>query len=73
MVQSGERRLRMDTFYTVKEVAERLRVSTATVRKLVKDGELGAYIVGSQWRISEIAIQDYCKNNTFTEELAENA
>ncbi len=38
---------------TIIEVAERLRVDPKTVRRWIGGGELAAYRVGRQWRISE--------------------
>ena len=42
-----------DDLLTIKEVAGRCRVSTKTVRRWIKSGELPAYRLGRQWRISE--------------------
>lgn len=39
--------------YTIEEVAKILRVSEATVRRLIKSGQLEAIQVGSQYRISQ--------------------
>lgn len=46
-------------FYTVEEVAQILRVSEPTVRKLIESGELQATRVGRQYRISQEALDDY--------------
>jgi DNA (cytosine-5)-methyltransferase 1 len=46
-------------FYTIEEVAKRLRVSTETVRKLIASGSLQSYKVGRQYRIPVQAIDDY--------------
>jgi len=42
-----------ETFYTIFEVSEGLDVSDRTVRNWIKSGELSAYRVGRQWRISD--------------------
>jgi excisionase family DNA binding protein len=39
-------------YHTIKDVAERWRVSTKTVRRLVDRGELAIYRIGGQLRIS---------------------
>ena len=39
--------------HTIEEVAKILRVSEATVRRLIKSGQLEAIQVGSQYRISQ--------------------
>jgi putative molybdopterin biosynthesis protein len=51
-------------FYTVEEVAEYLRVSEVTVRKLIEAGELKATRVGRQYRISQEALDDYIKRHS---------
>jgi excisionase family DNA binding protein len=40
-------------YYTIEEVAELLRVSTPTVRKLIKEKRLKAVRVGVQLRIKK--------------------
>ena len=43
---------------TVAEVQKVLRVSRLTVMKLIHDGKLRAFKVGSAWRIEREAIND---------------
>jgi excisionase family DNA binding protein len=45
--------------YTVEEVAKLLKVSVATVRRLIKIGELEAFPVGNQYRITQEALNNY--------------
>jgi len=45
--------------HTLEEVAEILRVSTATVRKLIESGELKAKKVRGQWRIRKEDLDTY--------------
>ncbi len=42
-----------ETYYTLQEVAERLKVSYRTVYRWVRSGELPAYQLGQEWRITE--------------------
>jgi excisionase family DNA binding protein len=42
-----------DDYQTVKEVADRLKVSEATVRHWIKAGELRAIDIGKGWRIAD--------------------
>ncbi len=42
-----------DRYQTVKEVADRLKVSEATVRHWIKLGELRAIDIGKGWRIAD--------------------
>ena len=42
-----------DTYYTLQEVAEQLKVSYRTVYRWVRSGELSAYQLGQEWRITD--------------------
>ena len=53
-----------DEFMTAEEVAATLRVTTTTIRRLIKSGELTAVRVGGQWRISVIAFNEYISRAT---------
>jgi len=44
--------------YKVTEVAEYLSLSTNTVYKMVRTGEIRAYRLGGQWRITRDAIDE---------------
>jgi excisionase family DNA binding protein len=46
---------------TVEEVADILRVSTQTVRRLIDDKELKAYRVRGQWRIKREDLDEYLR------------
>ena len=46
-------------FLTVAEVAGLLRVSTMTVYRLIKAGELGAVRVGRSYRVTEDDVDRY--------------
>ena len=46
-------------FLTVSEVADQLRVSTMTVYRLIKSGELRAARVGKSYRLREDDIDAY--------------
>jgi excisionase family DNA binding protein len=56
---SGVFMLRDDQLMTVREVAEHMRVSTMTVYRLIKAGELSAVRVGKNFRIRESDLQTY--------------
>lgn len=47
--------------YTVEEVAKLLKVSVATVRRLIKIGELDAFPVGNQYRVTQEALDKYMR------------
>lgn len=48
-----------DPALTVEEVAEKLKVSPATVYALLRAGELISYKVGRAWRIDELDLVEY--------------
>jgi excisionase family DNA binding protein len=56
---AAERRL-----LTVKEVAETMRVSTMTVYRLIKAGELAAIRVGKHFRIRDADLTGYLDAQT---------
>lgn len=45
--------------YTIEEVADILKVSAGTVRKLIDSGELKAFKVRGQWRIKKEDLDQY--------------
>lgn len=45
--------------YTVEEVAKILKVSAATVRKLIKEGRIKSFMVGNQIRIRKTDLDQY--------------
>ncbi|MEI6046394.1 MAG: helix-turn-helix domain-containing protein [Chloroflexota bacterium] len=48
-----------DPALTVEEVAERLKISPATVYALLRAGALTSYKVGRSWRIDELDLVKY--------------
>ena len=48
-----------DTFFTVGELAEFLKVHHTTVYRLVKRQDLPAFKIGSDWRFSKKAIEKW--------------
>jgi excisionase family DNA binding protein len=52
-----------DQYQTVKEVADRLKVSEATVRGWIKDGELRAIEVGKGWRIADSDLTSFLSSH----------
>lgn len=55
----GQGRPSVGGLLTVGEVAVVLRVSTMTVYRLIKNGELAALRVGKSYRITESELQSY--------------
>ncbi|MDD4953110.1 MAG: helix-turn-helix domain-containing protein [Desulfovibrionaceae bacterium] len=48
--------------YTVREVAEALRVHSRTAYRLITQGDIKAIKIGSQWRVPERALMDYIES-----------
>jgi excisionase family DNA binding protein len=46
-----------DEVLTIAEVAKKLRVSEATVRRMIGSGELEAFKVHNQWRIRKEVVE----------------
>ena len=53
-----------DQLLTVAEVADRLRVSTMTIYRLIRAGDLPAVRVGRSYRVFESALSDYLLSQT---------
>jgi excisionase family DNA binding protein len=49
----------MDKFLTIAEVSQTLRLKPQTLYKMIKEGEIPAVRVGSQWRIPEEKFQEW--------------
>jgi excisionase family DNA binding protein len=48
-----------DKIYTIKELSDRLRVHPTTIYRLLRRGELPAFRVGSNWRFSRDALEQW--------------
>lgn len=53
-----------EEFFTVQEVADRLRVASRTIYRLLSEGHLEAVRVGRNWRIPAAALERYLMTNT---------
>ncbi len=49
--------------YTVKELAELLKVEDQIVRRMIKGEQISAFKVGSQYRVTEEALKKYINEN----------
>lgn len=52
-----------DQYQTVKEVADRLQVSEATVRGWIKHGGLRAIEIGKGWRIADSDLEAFLRSH----------
>ena len=51
-----------DRLLTIRDIADRLRMSQKTVRRWIKNEELAAYRLGRQWRISERDLRRFLRD-----------
>lgn len=51
-----------DHLLTLKEVAEVLRLSTRTVRKYMRQGEIKGKLIGKQWRFRRADLDAFFEN-----------
>ncbi|TCP58366.1 excisionase family DNA binding protein [Rhodovulum bhavnagarense] len=56
-----------DDYQTVKEVADRLKVTEATVRGWIKSGELRAIEIGKGWRIADSDLETFLSDHATRE------
>jgi len=54
----------MATWFTVKQIAEYLQLSTSTIYSMAKEGVLPASRIGNQWRFDKADIDHWVKNNS---------
>ncbi len=58
-----------ERMYTVKEVADQLRVSERQVRKWVENGELARFRIGLRgYRIPESSLNEFVRRRTGTDQ-----
>lgn len=50
-----------ETYYTLQDVAERLKVSYRTVYRWVRAGDLPAYKLGQDWRVEDSDLRKFLK------------
>jgi excisionase family DNA binding protein len=54
----------MDIIYTVEEAAEKLKVSTFTIREYLKSGKIKGFKIGNGWRIKESELEAFVDQMT---------
>jgi excisionase family DNA binding protein len=50
--------------FTIKELSEYLRVHPTTIYRLLREGRLPGFRVGTNWRFNRIAIQEWERAKT---------
>ncbi len=62
-----------EVMLTIEDVADQLKVSVMTVRRMVGRGEIPAYAIGGQWRFKEAEVQAYIDSQRVTPNRPKNA
>jgi excisionase family DNA binding protein len=57
-----------EKYFTPEQIAEALQVSVDTILRLIRDKKLRATRVGSQWRISESALEEHLEKQSDIQE-----
>lgn len=52
-----------EEYYSIKEVAELLKVAYLTVYRWIQAGKVPAYQVGKQYRVKKVDYEAYIKSN----------
>ncbi len=50
------------TLYTVREIADTLRIHSRTAYRLIQEGKIRGIKVGSQWRVPESSLLEYIES-----------
>jgi len=50
-----------ETLLTIEQVAEQLKVSTRTVRRIMQSDRLKGFMVGKRWRITQSEVDCYLR------------
>ena len=59
LLGSGEPMAGEDEIFTIKELSEHLRVHPTTIYRLLRQGRLPGFRVGSNWRFNRAAIEQW--------------
>lgn len=58
-LHSGSPKSPAETFFTIRDIAELMKISTRTVARWIECGDLKAVRVGAVVRVSEKALKDF--------------
>jgi excisionase family DNA binding protein len=61
-----------DEIFTIKELSEHLRVHPTTIYRLLRQGRLPGFRVGSNWRFNRAAIEEWEKHQASEPQPAAN-
>lgn len=49
--------------YRTLEIAEMMQVTEETVREFIRNGRLGAYKAGKEWRVTDVDLYNFVEKN----------
>jgi excisionase family DNA binding protein len=64
---AGPESISRDLVFTVREVAERLKISQWTVNKLIREHSLGSIQIGARRLVPSIDLEEYLRGLRMTE------
>lgn len=53
-------------YFTLDEIAEKLKVSKDTIKRVITRGDMKALKIGSQWRVSSDQLTEYLEKRTYS-------
>lgn len=51
-------------YYTVSEIAEKLKLEVTTIRKYIREGKLPAYKFGREFRVGEQELNEFLESRS---------
>lgn len=64
MSEFTEGAIRGTIFFTTAELAEKLKMNVQVITRKVQAGEIMAYKIGKDWRIPEVAVQEWLERHS---------
>lgn len=61
---TATREKKSNIVYSIPEVCDKLKLTTRTVYKYIKEGKLKGTKVGKYWRVTDEALQDFLERGT---------
>jgi excisionase family DNA binding protein len=54
----------MEQWYTLKEIAEKFKVTVQTIRNWIRQGKIRAIKLGGNWRISQSEVDNFTEESS---------
>lgn len=56
-------------YYTVEDIAEKLKLSTETIRRYIRSGDIEVYKFGREFRIDEKAFEKFLESRSVKKQI----